>query len=321
MTYDRSFTNGTIELSGTLTTPEGSGPHPLVVVLHPASEGERSSWFYRHLTEALPRAGMAVFVYDRRGSGTSGGVFERAGYDDLADDGAAAVEAVAAEPAIDGARVALYGISQGGWLAPMVAQRLQAKPGGTARVAGVVAVSSSGVAPAEQMTYGVARHLTGAGFDASAIADALRLRARVNDFYRGRATREEVAALLRSAESETWFDLGYLPAAAELPMEPRATNWGRVLDHDPVLAWRSVVAPTLFLYAEVDDWVPVEESITTFRAATTHLADVGFERVPGTDHLMLKRTEPGTAPEVTVADAYLEVLVAWLERRLVATPG
>ena len=79
---DRTFSNGSIQLSGTLYSPKVSGRVPAVVVFHAASCPTRDLPLYQHLTQMLPPLGIAVFVYDRRGSGKSTGV--------LADDGIAA---------------------------------------------------------------------------------------------------------------------------------------------------------------------------------------------------------------------------------------
>jgi len=184
---DIVFLNDELRFAGTLYRPENPNPCPAVVIVHPASGGERTDPFYVHLISELPRHGMAVLVFDRRGSGQSEGDFELAGFDDLANDVIAAVEYLQARPDIDGARIGLHGTSQGGWIAPIAAAR---KPD----IAFIVAVSACGVTPAEQMDYGVAFHLKQEGFDQPSISKAIELRTRVNQYFRGLASKEEVAA-------------------------------------------------------------------------------------------------------------------------------
>src|ERR1700722_9521148 len=94
-----------------------SGNHlPAVVALHDATAPTREFAMYRHLEQGLPAMGIAVLVFDRRGSGKSSGTFADAGYDALAGDAIAAARALAREPRIDAAHVGYWGISQGGWL-------------------------------------------------------------------------------------------------------------------------------------------------------------------------------------------------------------
>ena len=66
-----SFNDGPVRLSGTLYYPHGGRNLPLVVALHGAIEPTRDLALYTHLKQMLPPLGVAVFVFDRRGSGKS----------------------------------------------------------------------------------------------------------------------------------------------------------------------------------------------------------------------------------------------------------
>lgn len=76
---------------------------------------------WRELSAALSAQGMAVLRLDDRGTGRSTGRFAGATTDDFARDAAAAVAWLRAHPAIDPARVALVGHSEGGVVALLVA--------------------------------------------------------------------------------------------------------------------------------------------------------------------------------------------------------
>jgi pimeloyl-ACP methyl ester carboxylesterase len=294
--------NRDVPLAGTLYRPSGPGPHPALVVLHGSSGGERHSPFYRHLAERLPPAGIAVFLYDRRGSGESGGDFETADFEVLAADGAAAANALTTREDIDPARIGVYGISQGGWIAPIVAARRPA-------TACVVVVSGSGVSPAEQMDYATARVGREMGFDEAVVERVLYLRGRVNAYYRGQAPRAAVQAELDSARGEPWYGQAF---QSELPADIRASKWFYEMDYDPLPIWREVRQPTLFLFAEDDRWIPVARSRAAFEAATAHLSDVTFAEIPDGDHLM--GLEDPADPRIS--ESYLGVLLTWLRNRL-----
>lgn len=297
-----TFSSQRIKLAGTLYTPDGKPPYPAIVTVHPASEGERNSSFYDHLKSKLPARGIAVCIFDRRGSGGSQGVFETADFEDLAGDVIAAVEYLQSRPDIEPSKIGLHGTSQGGWIAPIAAAR---KPD----IAFLVPVSASGVSPAEQMNYGVAFHLEKAGFEQAIIDQAIRLRNLVNEYFRGHLSREEVAAELGRFEQESWYEQAYLYPSRELPPDITQSKWHYEMDYEPLSIWKQVTQPTLFLFAETDEWVPIEQSIVNYKKATIHLSEVTFYQVDGTDHLM--RDQAGE-----ISQEYLDILFNWLRSSL-----
>jgi uncharacterized protein len=118
----RSFTSLGVSLSGTLYLPRAKKPVPAIVVLHSASSPTRDLLLYRHLIEMLPPLGIGVFLYDRRGSGKSGGSLATIDYSILADDAIAAQQMLAKDPRIDRRQTGFWGLSQGaGW--PCLPQR------------------------------------------------------------------------------------------------------------------------------------------------------------------------------------------------------
>lgn len=263
------FTNQNIQLVGTLYRPESKPPHPVIIVVHPASGGERTDPFYDHLRAELPKHGIAVLIFDRRGAGASEGDFRTADFEDLAGDVIAGIEYLQTRPDIEKSKIGLHGTSQGAWIAPIVAAR---KPD----IACVVAVSASGVSPAEQMNYGVAFHLAKDGFDRAAVEEAIRLRNLVNEYFRGHVSREETAAELSRFEHLPWYEQSYLYPGRELPVDITQSKWHYEMDYEPLTIWGKVRQPTLFLFAEVDEWVPIGQSMVNYRNATAHLPDASL---------------------------------------------
>lgn len=301
MNQNYYFSNQNTTLSGTLHLPEGDGPFPAVIVFHAASGGIRSYPFYRHLTAELPANGFAVFLYDRRGSGESGGDFNSAGFDLLASDGAAAFDLLKTIPRVDPQRIGFYGISQGGWLAPMAAVM---RPDAAFQVI----VSSSAVSPARQMDYAAETQLRAAGFPAEDIRQALALRGKINNYYRGRLSRAEVQAEIDRASHLPWFEPAFLSSDAVLPEDVRGEKWSLEMDHDPLIAWQSARQPALFLYGGQDIWVPVEESMHLFKAAARNSEHILF---PQLDHMMKPQD---TTLEGFVSPEYLSAMISWLDR-------
>ena len=299
-----SFLNQNLKFSGTLYLPTGNRPCPAVVVVHPASAGERTHPFYDHLKSRLPLHGMAVLVFDRRRSGASEGDFETAGFEELAGDVIAAVVYLQSRTEIDSEKIGLHGTSQGGWIAPIAAAW-------KTDLAFLIAVSACGVTPADQMNYGVEFHMQQHGFEQAVIKKAIELRNLVNAYFRGQVSREKVVQELRRHEHEPWYEKAYLYPSQELPVDITQSKWYYEMDYEPLSIWQKVRQPTLFLFAEVDEWVPVEQSVLNFQTATAHLHDVRFQQIKGTDHLM--RNEAGETSQ-----AYCDVLLDWLTSRLTA---
>jgi dipeptidyl aminopeptidase/acylaminoacyl peptidase len=300
-----TFKSGEIRLRGTLYKPDGPGPFGAIVVLHSASGGTRHDPFYEHLKEALPARGSAVFVYDRRGSGESEGEFATADFEALAADGAAAFNTLRRRPDIDPERIGLYGISQGGWIAPILAAKEPA-------VALMIIVSGCAVPPAGQMDYGARYTLNEAGFPEEIQDQAIALRHRVNDYFRGDLDRETLQAELREAKDRPWFGHAYISRAEALPEDVTQEKWYYEMDYDPLPVWGKLALPTLFLHGDRDRWVPVPESRARYQEVTAHMSEVKFVTLSGVDHLM--RYADGPA-EGELSAEYLEILLDWLGDR------
>jgi uncharacterized protein len=115
-----TFTSGDQTLAGTLTTPQGAGPFPAVLLLPGSGPIDRNSDHKRmplgvtgQLAEALDAAGVVTFRYDKRGVGASTGRWHAAGFSDNRADAAAALELLVARSEVDPARVVVLGHSEG----------------------------------------------------------------------------------------------------------------------------------------------------------------------------------------------------------------
>lgn len=98
--------------------PPGDAPVPLAVILH-GSEDYSGRLYYPE-QHRLPAQGIAVFVYDKRGAGDSGGEYTQDFYP-LAADAAAALDEARRLAGRRAVRVGFVGGSQAGWIAPLAA--------------------------------------------------------------------------------------------------------------------------------------------------------------------------------------------------------
>jgi uncharacterized protein len=127
-TDDVAYRGPAGDLTGTLTLPQGTGPFPAVLLVTGSGAQDRDETVAGHkpfllLADTLTRVGTAVLRVDDRGVGGSAGTTADATYDDLVADLGAGL-AYLARPEVDPARVGLLGHSEGGYLAPLAAQRL-----------------------------------------------------------------------------------------------------------------------------------------------------------------------------------------------------
>ena len=107
-------------LAGTLTLPDGPGPHPAVLLLHGSGPLDRDGNTRRQrlalgppLAAALAQHGIATLRYDRRGVGATPGDWRATGFTVTRRDAAAALRALTARPDIQAAAVGVVGHSEG----------------------------------------------------------------------------------------------------------------------------------------------------------------------------------------------------------------
>ncbi len=146
-----------IELAGMLFLPQGKGPFPAVVVIHGSGTSFRENRWYLTLTEFLQARGVVVLLPDKRGSVNSGGDWRTASFEDLATDTLAAVRYLTETDAVETSAIGIVGMSQGGWTAPLVADR-------SPDVEIIVSLAGSAVTPVEQLLYEENNNLRQLGF-------------------------------------------------------------------------------------------------------------------------------------------------------------
>jgi dienelactone hydrolase len=113
-----AFDSDGATLRGKLVLPAGPGPHPAVVIAH--GSGDNPALPYYAEPYVFAANGIATLVFDKRGTGESGGRFGM-DFGQLARDVVAGAHWLQTQADIDGARIGVSGYSQGGWIAPLAA--------------------------------------------------------------------------------------------------------------------------------------------------------------------------------------------------------
>jgi pimeloyl-ACP methyl ester carboxylesterase len=309
VTVEETFSNGAVALSGTLYLPANARNLPAVIVFHSASSATRDLALYRHLKQMLPPLGIAVFVYDRRGSGKSGRTGAQGDYVALADDGIAARRMLAQDPRLDSKRIGFWGLSQGGWLSLLAASR-------SPETAFAISVSAPMTTPEVQMNFAVANILRINGYAQADIDAALSARRAVDDAARGQLDRATAQKSLDMASDKPWFHLIYLDRTVT---DGYLESWAKEMWHDPLPILTSVKAPTLIIYGASDPWVPAKTSVEALQTSASQHPNITVAVVAGADHAMNLSTplEAQVDPEKLSDEApnspeYFSLIASWL---------
>lgn len=306
---DKRFTSGDATLSGTLHLPQRTEPVGAVVVTHSASSPLRAASLYDHLETILPAMGMAVFVYDRRGSGESGSRDAGGDFTVLADDAIAAVQSLKTDPRIDPRRIGTWGLSQGGWISPLAASRSR-------DIAFVVAVSAPVVTADVQMMFSSTNHLKANGYSQADIEQMIATRKAVDDYMRGTASRADAQARVDAAKSKPWFKYLYI---GETIKDRAVSGWRKEIENDPLENLQAVTVPTLVLYGADDAVVPVARSVERLEAIAPRHPRMRVHVIGGADHAMQISADLETSldpkhdgTERPDSAEYFAVLSSWL---------
>lgn len=148
---DFSIKNGDVTIAGTLDLPTTGGPYPVMVFI--AGSGRETREADRPVRDLLLPQGVALFTYDKRGLGRSTGAFQNVNLQnsaqllpERASDVLAIVNFLATHRDINSKQIFLWGTSQGGWVAPLVATQ-------TDKVAFVICVNGGGSSVGVEIYY------------------------------------------------------------------------------------------------------------------------------------------------------------------------
>jgi pimeloyl-ACP methyl ester carboxylesterase len=298
------YTNGTVTLAATLTLPLTKGPHPAVVLI----SGSDGYTRMKGLPQFFAQHGIAALSYDKRGKGESTGDFETATLNDFVGDVSAGVRFLQTRPEINSKQVGVWGISNGGWIAPCVATR-------TPDVAFVILHAGPAVTPTAQGRMELVNTMPLRGFTPAEIEKAKVYQ----DLYVA-AMRSDAAYEKLRAEYEKLRASGVRWAWNPGPKEALQRQGRRnFIDFDPVPVLEKVRCPVLAFFGEKDVLVPPEGNVGPMEAALKKAGnkDVTIKVLPGANH-RFEVAGTGARDFGTTGKSvpgYYDVMIEWIKKR------
>jgi uncharacterized protein len=301
-----SFRNGDVTLSGTLLLPLTKGTHSAVVFLHGA--GSEGRYGARFLAEHFTRYGIAALIYDKRGVGKSTGDWKRSDFSDLAGDAIAGIQFLQQRTEINPKQIGLYGHSQGGMIAPLIASRSK-------DVAFIISGAGSAVPVYESEINSVTNQVRAKGISGNELAEATEfINLWVNVMRTGQGWEQFDAATER-ARGAKWFPMLHMPPKDHW-------MWAfhkRIYDYNAADYWAQVRVPVLVIYGERDLYVPVTQSISNIDRALSKAKnrDYTILVLPRASHSFIIEPEAGQPFEWWhMASGFPDLLTAWINQRM-----
>src|SRR3984893_828847 len=296
---DTTFTSHGATLAGRLNLPKGTAVVPIVILLHGAEHD--SARQFDALQRMLPAAEIGAFVFDKRGTGGSDGSYSQ-DFNLLADDAVAAMREAKRLSGRRAGRIGYQAGSQGGWVAPLAANR--------AHVDFVIVCFGLAVSVIDEDQQEVEIEMREKGHSSADIADALEVARAAETVIASGFTEgfEQFDAVRAKYKDAPWYkDLHgnytyFLLPYSESQLRDMSANfkWGTPLHYDPMLTLRSNTTPQLWILGGEDYEAPSAE--TSRRVKSLIADDLPFTLAvyPRAEHGMtLFETAAGTGERLS----------------------
>ncbi|MEI7037226.1 alpha/beta hydrolase [Fulvimonas yonginensis] len=284
---ETTFVSHGTRLAGRLLLPPGHARVPVVVLVHGA-EHDSARRIYA-LQRLLPAQGVGAFVYDKRGTGDSGGRYTQ-DFGLLADDAIAAMHEARRLAGDRLGRIGYQGGSQGGWVVPIAARR---EPVDFAIVSFGLAVS---VIDEDQEEIALEMRLKGYGPEVVAQAQAIGAAAErviASGFTEGFDAFDAIRARYRHAPwyqdvhgNYTWM---LLPLSREaLRAKAPDFRWNTPFHYDPMPTLAAVTVPQLWVLGGQDLEAPSAETSRRLKGLIARGRPITLALYPRAQHGMLE---------------------------------
>lgn len=309
------FHHGSTTLAGVLCLPtHTSPPYPAVVFVSGSGPAGRDGYTsLPPLWATFAQRGIASLAWDKPGVDQSTGDWRTQTNAERASEVIQAIEFLKQRADIHPHKIGLWGISQAGWVVPLVCMQ-------SPDVAFLIAVSVPVGTGAEQELFRVAHGLPADGFSSADTEQAVAFTTRRLALMQQNAPYAEIAALQQQVAHQPWFEpLGWLDEHAYTFLKANAFT-------SPELFLAHIVCPVLAIFGARDTIVNSHESATVYAQALRQAgnSDVTIEIFPDADHVIFQSKTGGmnelsqsfAQPSKVFAAGYLETMGEWVQKRV-----
>ncbi len=286
---------------------EGAGARPAIIFLHGNDPETRDMGF---LIPYFVSNGVNVLTYDQRGTGESSGDWSKNGPVQRAYDADAIFDAFEVDHHVDARRIGVWGFSNGGWTAPIVATQ---RP-----LAFMILKSAPAESLEDNIMYEVTQRMRQHGFGAAATAEALKTWQTLIGAINGRTSYRTAENSYDASENQPWLGAAFIPPHLRFPLAPSiAADLRRAVDYDPLPTLQHVRTPTLALFGALDRNVDVRDASKVFPSAFKRagMSDFTMHVYPHVGH-SLELSPTGYNGDVELPErftpAYPRVMIDWL---------
>jgi pimeloyl-ACP methyl ester carboxylesterase len=311
---ERRIVRSALGVLGVSLYYRGSAPRSTILLIHGSdAETREMGWVVPYFA----CNGVNVISYDQRGTGESSGDWLMNGPQQRARDADTIYDSFRNDPHVDSSKIGVWGFSNGGWAAPIVAvdrplafMILQSAPASS--------VERNVIFEAKETMRGAKHSQT----EADAAAQTWQI---VLDAIDGRTPVAVEKSAYAKAAKASWFEDSLLPLVPEKTAfsEPHLSGWRRFLSYDPADTLSQVRTPTLALYGGRDTKVDVHHDVPAIEAAFRRagMRDLTVRWFADAGHTM-KVSSNGfdNAKPIRYSRGYPLVMLDWLRKRGFAAP-
>jgi len=296
-----------VTLVGTLRVPLTKGKHPALFLMQGsgAADREAESFYADHFA----RHGIVTLVYDKRGTGSSGGDYRDESMSDYAAEALAGIRYLQSRSEVSPKRVGLYGRSHGGIVAPLAASLSN-------DVAFIINISGAGVPPYQQVTYQAEAQMRRDGFSETDIAEAVAYMNLKWEVARtGGEGWERLQAATQNARDKKWL----ARAQPATKLEDIVPSWKLEMGYDPMPALEKVKCPVLAVFGELDTLTPIAETTANYRKGLAKAGnkDLTIKIFSRADHALLVWPKPDDQVHWPIlAAGYLDAMTRWINNHV-----
>jgi uncharacterized protein len=314
-------TKAGISLAGTLTYPKDGTKFPAVVLITGSGKQNRNEEIFGHrpfliIADYLTKLGIAVLRVDDRGAGKSTGDFAASTSADFATDVEAEVNYLKARKEINAGKIGLLGHSEGGLIAPMVANNDKS-------IAFIVLMAAPGL-PGDRILARQTEDLGKvAGTDSSILAASVAFNKKVYRFIKTEKDSATAFEKLLDGYLKYYESVGQNSVNKEdvsNQVKALQSKWLKYfLSYNPEPALKKLKCPVLALNGEKDLQVSSKENLPAIKKALTEAGNKHFKvmEIKGVNHLFQTATT-GSPTEYagigeTISFDVLDTIGAWIK--------